>query len=150
MNFPTVLNTIHMEEQWKYLPIDTILNYCSEDESSSEICNDPNTWKYLLYRDYSINSKTDDPKKEYMKEREFEKNVQDIMNKSISEVTLLIGYHTDFNQNNYGYEYDKFKRNYIISHPDTFDPNSKEYRVANLNFNRKYLIDLIYEELFPQ
>ena len=42
---------------WKYLPYEDIVSLCQTSRGFSEICNDPETWRFLLYRDFNI-SKT--------------------------------------------------------------------------------------------
>mgnify|MGYP005858297533 CR=1 FL=1 len=41
---------------WKFMSIKDILNYCIIDTNSYKICNDPYTWKFLIYRDFNINN----------------------------------------------------------------------------------------------
>lgn len=52
---------------WKYLPIEDILKYCNVNKELKSICNDPEVWRYLLKRDYKIDSSTNETKKEYMR-----------------------------------------------------------------------------------
>ena len=39
---------------WKYLPYEDIVSLCQTSRGFSEICNDPETWRFLLYRDFNI------------------------------------------------------------------------------------------------
>lgn len=43
-------------EIWKFMSIKDVLNYCIIDTNSYKICNDPDTWKFLIYRDFNINN----------------------------------------------------------------------------------------------
>ena len=54
---------------WRYLPVVDIISNCQINTAFQQICNDPETWKYLLYRDYTVDSHTDNPRQEYMNER---------------------------------------------------------------------------------
>ena len=56
---------LYQSELWRYLPIEDILKYCQTNREFQQICNDSNTWRYLLYRDYSV-SGSDNPREEYM------------------------------------------------------------------------------------
>ena len=55
-----------MEVTWKYLPVYEILRLCETNKKLHSLCKDPDTWKYLLERDYSIETDTKDPKSLYI------------------------------------------------------------------------------------
>lgn len=59
---------IYGEELWKYLPIKDILLYCSTSKVIKNICEQDNTWRYLLFRDFDVifKNKNIKPKKLYM------------------------------------------------------------------------------------
>jgi hypothetical protein len=63
------LSDIWRYQEWKYLPVEDILHMCRINRRMREICDDPETWVYLLERDYNIISVSDDPKQEYIIER---------------------------------------------------------------------------------
>lgn len=67
------MDDIHRYELWKTMSIGNILKYCKTSKKHMEICNDPNTWKFLLMRDYNEESVTPNPKKEYIDLYKFEK-----------------------------------------------------------------------------
>ena len=39
---------------WKYLPYEDIVRLCMADRRFNTICSDPETWKFLLVRDFNI------------------------------------------------------------------------------------------------
>ena len=57
---------------WKYLPYEDIMNLCITNRAMSEICNDPETWRFLLYRDFNIvaDGSLDELRDAYLVERE--------------------------------------------------------------------------------
>lgn len=65
-------------EIWRYLPVGEILRYCQSSSEIYSVCEDPETWRYLLLRDYSRISATDDPRSEYEREYDFEREVRDL------------------------------------------------------------------------
>jgi hypothetical protein len=56
------MNDILRYMEWKYLPVEDILRMCGTNKKMKEIYDDPETWRYLLKRDYKIESSTNDPK----------------------------------------------------------------------------------------
>ena len=76
---------------WKFLPVETLVNYCASNKTFNEICNDSETWMYLLKRDYGVIFKGADPKEEYMEFRNYQMFLRKIglnLNKSISDYTF--------------------------------------------------------------
>ena len=67
MNWSDVPLDIYGGHFWRYLSIEDILHYCGSHTAMQQICDDPQTWEYLLERDYTGHSrKYDDPKEDYM------------------------------------------------------------------------------------
>jgi hypothetical protein len=65
------LSDIWRYEEWRYLPVEDIISQCSTSKRMKEICDDPETWRYLLKRDFDItNPYTDEYRLEYMLERD--------------------------------------------------------------------------------
>jgi hypothetical protein len=70
---------------WKYLSISDIRRLCATSTQMKTICDDPETWRYLLYRDYTINSTSSDPKREYHREELRERirpNIRDYLRRN--------------------------------------------------------------------
>lgn len=43
-----------LEKSWKHLPYEDIIRWCQVSKENNKICQDNNTWKYLLERDYGM------------------------------------------------------------------------------------------------
>lgn len=73
---------------WKFMNIKDVLNFCMVDTSAYQICNDPYTWKFLIYRDFNIDIiddsySIDDLKRvyfvEYIKNKTYEYNFRHLL-----------------------------------------------------------------------
>lgn len=53
---------------WRNLSVRDLLNLCQSNKFFQNICNDPTTWNFLLYRDFGITGYVGDPKIKYMLE----------------------------------------------------------------------------------
>ena len=70
---------LHFEEI-KYLSVSEILRFCKTSKEMNLICQDPETWAYLLWRDFDIQSDT--PRETY-KEAYYVHQVSDIYKENI-------------------------------------------------------------------
>ena len=48
---------------WQQMHISEILKLCSVNKAFNNLCNNPDTWNFLIHRDFKISN--EDPKKEY-------------------------------------------------------------------------------------
>ena len=57
---------------WKYLPYEDIVSLCQTNQAYSAVCNDPETWRFLLYRDFNIvaDGSLNEMRNRYLHERE--------------------------------------------------------------------------------
>ena len=53
-------NDVKLEKLFKNLTINEILNLCSTSKDFSKICEEEETWVYLLWRDFRIIYDSDD------------------------------------------------------------------------------------------
>lgn len=60
---PTVLK---YEKFWKNLSYEDIIELCLVNKDFNKICQDNNTWKYLLKRDYDVTYTGNDARQEYL------------------------------------------------------------------------------------
>lgn len=84
------MNDIHRYELWKTMSIGNILKYCKTSKKHMEICNDPNTWRFLLMRDYNEESVTNNPKKEYIDLYKFEKAKDKYREYSVDDLLVFL------------------------------------------------------------
>lgn len=84
------MNDIYRYELWKTMSIRDILKYCKTNKKFMEICNDPNTWRFLLMRDYNEESITSNPKKEYVDLYKFEKAKEKYKDYSIDDLIEIL------------------------------------------------------------
>lgn len=54
-------------ELWKYMSVDTILKYCSLNKKMNTICKNPDTWSFLLLRDFNVKKHIGNQRSEYMR-----------------------------------------------------------------------------------
>ena len=56
-----------LSQAWKQLDYPTLIQYCQTSKEYLPICQDPQTWIYLLKRDFNITWETDErsPRKYY-------------------------------------------------------------------------------------
>ena len=66
-------NDLLLEEIWKFLPTEEILRYCQVNHTLNSICNDNETWVYLIQRDFKIKYSGKAAKREYMGWRNHQK-----------------------------------------------------------------------------
>jgi hypothetical protein len=64
---------IYTDISWEYLHVDVIRRLCSTNIQMRKICDNPETWRYLLKRDYKIQSTSSDPEREYLIEERYRK-----------------------------------------------------------------------------
>lgn len=83
---------IASEVLWKYLPIDQILQYCRTNRAFASICNNPDTWRFLLMRDYNQTSVTNNPRAEYILEHNIETETARI--NALTPAAFLAEYNT--------------------------------------------------------
>ena len=72
---------LHFEEI-KYLTVSDILRLCKTSKEMNNICHDPETWDYLLWRDFEIQSDT--PRETY-KEAYYVNKVTDIYREDVEK-----------------------------------------------------------------
>jgi len=142
MDVPT---DILQEELWKYLSIDEIHKYCTMNKDMYNVYSDPDTWRYLLYRDFSIVSATQDPKKEYMRETEFERRVQDVMSIPSEESYSIV----DMIASSYVDEYSRYIHLFMQERDRLMNLNETHDRLRELChvFRRGYLINLLRKSM---
>lgn len=93
MNFEDELDGIAGGIRWKHLPVPVILQNCWSRTNFEHVCEDNNTWIYLLKRDFNKNYRGSDAKYEYMYLYEIYKDYQQYLSK--------IGYDPDYPIENY-------------------------------------------------
>lgn len=52
---------------WRELDVRELIRLCKTNKQFSNICRDPNTWKYLLKRDFNIDNVGNDALSLYVK-----------------------------------------------------------------------------------
>ena len=52
---------------WRHLSVPDLILYCKTNSEYLKICEQKQTWQYLLERDFKIKEKAKDPRKKYFK-----------------------------------------------------------------------------------
>lgn len=65
----TVQTILNLEKTWKSRPYEDIITWCQVSKENSKICQDNNTWKYLLQRDYGKSYVGGDARSVYLQYR---------------------------------------------------------------------------------
>ena len=68
-----VSNDLLIHKIWKYLPVNELRKYCSLNKEINTICNNPETWRFLLRRDFKIKYEGNDPEDRYEEEENYHK-----------------------------------------------------------------------------
>ena len=58
----------HKSIFWRQMRVPELIRYCSGNKELLKICQNPDTWRYLLERDFDIIYKSDNPQKKYYKQ----------------------------------------------------------------------------------
>lgn len=146
---------------WKYLPADGIIRYCRLNRSLQSLCNSPDTWRYLLYRDFTIVNPESNTREQYEFEKGLEENYNALFTISFSDMDNMIKSYGENVWNIFIQELDKYKQ-YIYSksnHPPIGTPAYFEYirilsgsgtfKYVIRGFYKRFLRERIREILFP-
>ena len=52
---------------WRHMKVPELIKYCQGNRQLAEICRDPQTWQYLLERDFGVTKPKRDPRRAYFK-----------------------------------------------------------------------------------
>lgn len=104
---------------WEYLPVTDILSLC---EIRPQICADPRTWSYLIYRDYDKDYNGLDSKQQY----------------------FAYGKYLNFLEATNGNVDIEQLRN--LTEDELFDIAEMMYLNPDFEMNRKELVNLIFDE----
>ena len=81
-----------LDEIWRFLPVGILLKYCSLNRTINSICNDNETWKELIYRDFKMSYDEYDAKEEYKKLYNFNLNPDIFWKKSVTLDTSMLDF----------------------------------------------------------
>ena len=125
-----VADDIINHELWKYMSVDTLLKYCSINKKINTICENPDTWKFLLLRDFNIKKHIGNQKDEYMRlynRRKYQS----------FDVDILVNYLADHNMDDFGY------KEYLYTYNKKSNEKGLEYLLDSV------IQDLIYNNVSP-
>jgi len=63
--FTDIPDDLYLENMWKFLSVNEMLNLCQTSRFFSQICSDHVTWIYLIKRDFNVDYNGDDAELQY-------------------------------------------------------------------------------------
>lgn len=148
MNYSSDPNNLAFIEIIRHLSVKDIINLCKTNNKYSDVCRDPQVWRYLIKRDFNVEPETDDPRKEYIDRSSYPLNTNIDIFDMAKHIPTFKNEYVTYDDSLY-FSKNSYQQIIALSQQcDSFDYDSKHIILQDNQIGHRRNIWLRYDPIF--